>query len=38
MLWAWAVFNEPLSWAMAIGFLVSLAGIAIVAGAQKLTH
>jgi drug/metabolite transporter (DMT)-like permease len=38
MLWAWAVFNEPLTWAMAIGFVVSLAGIALVADAQKRTH
>ncbi len=34
MLWAWLVFNEPLSWAMAIGLLVSLLGIIIVARAQ----
>ena len=38
MLWAWAVFNEPLTWAMAIGFVVSLAGIALVADAHKPTH
>ena len=31
MVWAWLVFAEPLSWAMAAGLLVSLAGIVIVA-------
>lgn len=34
MLWAWAVFDEPLSWSMAVGLLVSLAGIMIVAMAH----
>lgn len=31
MVWAWLVFDEPLSWAMGLGLLVSLAGIVIVA-------
>jgi drug/metabolite transporter (DMT)-like permease len=31
MIWAFLVFSEPLSWAMALGFAVSLAGIIIVA-------
>jgi drug/metabolite transporter (DMT)-like permease len=30
MIWAWALFNEALSWAMAIGLGVSLIGITIV--------
>ncbi len=30
MVWAWAVFDEPLSWAMALGLLVSLVGIVLV--------
>jgi drug/metabolite transporter (DMT)-like permease len=34
MMWAWAMFNEPLSWAMALGLGVSLIGITIVARAQ----
>ena len=34
MVWAWAVFNEPLSWAMAVGLAVSLVGIVIVARAS----
>ncbi|MEI2296616.1 DMT family transporter [Ensifer sp. MJa1] len=38
MIWAWVMFSEPLSWAMAGGLLVSLAGIVIVARAQKSTH
>ena len=38
MIWAWVVFNEPLSWAMAIGLVVSLIGIVIVARAQKHRH
>ncbi|MBL8791114.1 MAG: DMT family transporter [Rhizobiales bacterium] len=33
MVWAWAMFGESLSWAMAIGLAVSLAGIIIVARA-----
>jgi drug/metabolite transporter (DMT)-like permease len=31
MIWAWVMFNEPLSWAMAMGLVVSLIGILIVA-------
>jgi len=31
MLWAWAMFGEPLSWAMAGGLIVSLLGIIIFA-------
>jgi drug/metabolite transporter (DMT)-like permease len=31
MIWAWVMFGEPLSWAMAVGLAVSLAGIVIVA-------
>jgi drug/metabolite transporter (DMT)-like permease len=38
MLWAWAVFNEPLSWAMALGLGVSLVGIFIVARASGTVH
>lgn len=38
MVWAWAVFNEPLSWAMAVGLVVSLAGIVIVARATASGH
>lgn len=35
MIWAWLVFDEPLSWAMALGLMVSLAGIVIVARAGR---
>ena len=38
MIWAWVMFDEPLSWAMAAGLLVSLAGILIVARAQPAVH
>ena len=38
MIWAWAVFHEPLSWAMAIGLGVSLVGIVIVAKAPNPVH
>ena len=31
MIWAWAMFGEPLSWAMAGGLAVSLAGIVVFA-------
>lgn len=34
LVWAWAMFGEPLSWAMAFGLVVSLAGIIIVARAS----
>jgi drug/metabolite transporter (DMT)-like permease len=36
MIWAWLMFGEPLSWAMACGLVVSLVGIIIVARSQKL--
>jgi drug/metabolite transporter (DMT)-like permease len=35
MLWAWALFQEPLSWAMAAGMAISLIGIVIFAWAQR---
>jgi drug/metabolite transporter (DMT)-like permease len=35
MLWAWLMFDEPLSWAMAVGLVISLVGIVIFARAQK---
>ena len=35
MIWAWLMFGEPLSWAMACGLVVSLVGIIIVARSQK---
>jgi drug/metabolite transporter (DMT)-like permease len=31
MLWAWALFGEPLTWAMATGLAVTLGGVALVA-------
>ena len=31
MLWAWLMFDEPLSWSMAAGFAVSLIGIVLFA-------
>ncbi|MDO9414709.1 DMT family transporter [Pararhizobium sp.] len=31
MIWAFVMFGEPLSWAMAVGLIVSLAGIVMVA-------
>lgn len=31
LIWAWVMFGEPLSWAMAAGLIVSLVGIVIVA-------
>ncbi|WP_104663249.1 DMT family transporter [Ensifer adhaerens] len=34
MIWAFVMFGEPLSWAMALGLLVSLVGIVIVARAR----
>jgi drug/metabolite transporter (DMT)-like permease len=36
MLWAWAVFNEALSWAMAAGLVISLVGIFLFARAPKM--
>ncbi|ANH02915.1 DMT family transporter [Shinella sp. HZN7] len=38
MVWAWLMFGEPLSWAMAGGLVVSLAGILIVAKSQAPAH
>lgn len=38
MIWAWLMFGEPLSWAMAVGLVVSLFGILIVAKAQAPVH
>lgn len=35
MVWAWAMFDEPLSWSMAAGLAISLLGIAIFARAQR---
>ena len=35
MLWAWLMFGEPLSWAMAGGLLVSLVGIVVVVRAPE---
>jgi drug/metabolite transporter (DMT)-like permease len=35
MIWAWMMFGESLSWAMAAGLIVSLVGIVIVAKARK---
>jgi drug/metabolite transporter (DMT)-like permease len=37
MIWAWLMFGEPLSWAMAAGLAVSLAGIVIFARSSKAT-
>lgn len=34
MLWAWALFAEPLTWAMAAGLVVTLGGVAIVASGR----
>ncbi|WP_439615057.1 DMT family transporter [Shinella sp.] len=38
MIWAWLMFGEPLSWAMAVGLVVSLVGILIVAKSQAPAH
>jgi drug/metabolite transporter (DMT)-like permease len=38
MIWAWIMFGEPMSWTMAAGLLVSLAGVIIVARSQAPTH
>ena len=35
MIWAWVMFGEPLSWAMAGGLAVSLLGIVLVARSQQ---
>lgn len=37
MLWAWALFSEPLTWVMAAGLLVTLAGVALVASGRVKT-
>jgi drug/metabolite transporter (DMT)-like permease len=34
MLWAWLMFDEPLTWSMALGLAVSLAGVVIVSCAE----
>lgn len=34
MIWAWAMFGEPLSWAMAAGLAVSLVGIVLISSLQ----
>jgi len=34
MIWAWVMFDESLTWAMALGLVVSLIGIVIVARAR----
>ncbi|MCZ4092547.1 DMT family transporter [Sinorhizobium psoraleae] len=38
MIWAWVMFGEPLSFAMAGGLVVSLLGIIIVARSRKPGH
>jgi drug/metabolite transporter (DMT)-like permease len=35
LLWAWVMFSEPLTWAMALGLGVTLAGVALVATGRK---
>ena len=35
MLWAWALFGEPLTWAMATGLAVTLGGVALVATGRQ---
>ena len=35
MIWAWAMFNEPLSWVMVVGLVISLIGIVIFARSDK---
>ncbi len=37
MIWAWAMFGEPLSWPMALGMAVSLSGIILVAAARPVS-
>jgi drug/metabolite transporter (DMT)-like permease len=32
---AWLVFGSPLSWSVAAGFVLMLAGLAIITGSQK---
>ena len=38
MIWAWIMFGEPLSWAMAIGLGVSLGGIVLFSWAPATAH
>lgn len=38
MIWAWLMFGEPLSWAMAVGLIVSLLGIIVVARSGETVH
>lgn len=38
MIWAWLMFNEPLSYAMVVGLMVSLAGIVVVAKSNPTAH
>jgi drug/metabolite transporter (DMT)-like permease len=38
MIWAWMVFGEQMSWAMAGGLLVSLTGIVVIALANERTQ
>ncbi|KPY82885.1 Membrane protein, partial [Pseudomonas syringae pv. tagetis] len=35
MLWAWAMFNEPLSWQIAAGMAVSGIGVWMVVRAEE---
>ena len=35
MIWAWVMFGEPLSWAMAGGLAVSLLGIVVFARSRR---
>lgn len=36
MAWAWALFGEPLTWAMAVGLVVTLFGVALVASSPRV--
>lgn len=38
MIWAWVMFNEPMSWAMAIGFVISVIGIIIFAKTKPISN
>lgn len=38
MIWAWIMFGEPLSWAMAVGLVVSLVGVVMVARGTLATR
>ena len=35
LLWAWVMFDEPLSWQMALGMVISAIGIALVIRAER---